>query len=61
MNSPCQNCPERRLVCHDRCPAYMAYHEERIVIQQKRREASEFHVYMRKTVYQLKRSKKMLK
>lgn len=30
MISPCQNCPERRLVCHDYCPAYLEYHEERV-------------------------------
>lgn len=30
MNSPCQNCTERRLVCHDYCPAYLEYHEEQV-------------------------------
>lgn len=30
MISPCQNCPEHRLVCHDFCPAYLEYHEERV-------------------------------
>lgn len=34
MNSPCQNCPERRLVCHDYCPAYLEYHEERIKVRE---------------------------
>ena len=26
-NCPCQDCPERKLTCHDRCDAYMAYHD----------------------------------
>lgn len=30
MNSPCQNCAERRLVCHDYCHAYLEYHAERV-------------------------------
>lgn len=37
MNSPCQNCPERRLVCHDRCPAYMEYHERGLQIKEQMR------------------------
>lgn len=30
MPCPCHECPERRLVCHDFCPVYLAYHEERV-------------------------------
>lgn len=27
MSSPCQNCPHRKLTCHDRCEEYIAYHD----------------------------------
>lgn len=27
MSSPCQDCPYRKLTCHDRCEEYMAYHD----------------------------------
>lgn len=27
MSSPCQDCPHRKLTCHDRCEEYMAYHD----------------------------------
>ncbi len=27
MSSPCQDCPHRKLTCHDRCDEYMAYHD----------------------------------
>lgn len=26
MFCPCQDCPERRLICHDHCAAYKEYH-----------------------------------
>lgn len=27
MNSPCMDCPHRKLTCHDRCNEYLAYHD----------------------------------
>lgn len=56
MNSPCQNCPERRLVCHDRCPAYMEYHEERVAERAARRSRRQVDEYIIKAVIRVKRS-----
>lgn len=28
MHSPCENCPERKLMCHDKCENYMAWHDD---------------------------------
>ena len=28
MSCPCQNCPERKLTCHDRCENYLAWHDD---------------------------------
>ncbi len=27
MNSPCQNCPYRKLTCHDHCDEYTEWHD----------------------------------
>ena len=27
MSSPCQDCPHRKVTCHDRCDDYMEYHD----------------------------------
>lgn len=35
MTCPCQDCHERRLVCHDHCEAYLAYHEARVAAREK--------------------------
>lgn len=56
MNSPCQNCPERRLVCHDRCPMYLAYHEERVAECAARRSRRQVDEYIIKAVIRVKRS-----
>lgn len=57
MRSPCQNCPERRLVCHDRCPVYMEYHEERVAERQERVEQRRIDEYVIKAVIRVKRSR----
>lgn len=27
MTSPCQDCPHRKLYCHDRCDEYLEWHD----------------------------------
>lgn len=34
MHSPCQACPQRKLTCHDKCGAYLAYNEEKLRAKQ---------------------------
>ena len=34
MICPCQDCPHRKLMCHDKCEEYLAYHEELLAAKQ---------------------------
>ena len=56
MTCPCQNCPERRLVCHDHCPTYLEYHEERLAIREARRHETTLFLYMRDQYFARERS-----
>lgn len=46
MTSPCQNCPERRLVRHDYCPAYLEYHERGVRIKEQMRKERSVTTYI---------------
>lgn len=41
MSSPCQNCPHRKLTCHDRCDEYQAYHNALVEAKKALRKASD--------------------
>lgn len=34
MKSPCKDCPDRYVGCHDRCSKYLAYKAEREMIRE---------------------------
>lgn len=36
---PCQDCPYRKLTCHDQCDDYMAYHDALVNAKRKVMEA----------------------
>ena len=46
MTSPCQDCAERRLVCHDYCPAYLAYNAECVAARKQNMYESIFRSYV---------------
>lgn len=33
-NCPCQDCPERKLTCHDRCDAYLEWHDQLVLAKE---------------------------
>ena len=35
MSSPCQDCPHRKLKCHDRCDEYIEWHDARVEARDK--------------------------
>lgn len=41
MSSPCQDCPHRKLTCHDRCDEYMAYHDALVAAKEALRVADD--------------------
>lgn len=41
MQCPCQDCPYRKLRCHDRCDEYMTYHDALVDAKKKIREAND--------------------
>lgn len=59
MTSPCQNCPARRLVCHDYCPAYLEYHEERVQAREANRRESRVTAYVIEQTYRIERRVKV--
>ena len=38
-NSPCMNCTNRKILCHDDCPAYLKFHEKVERAREQRRNA----------------------
>jgi hypothetical protein len=36
MSSPCQNCPDRKLMCHAECKKYKTYQNDRKAISEIR-------------------------
>lgn len=41
MPSPCQECPHRRLTCHDRCDEYREWHDALVDAKKKLTAASD--------------------
>lgn len=39
MPSPCQECPHRKLKCHDRCDEYLEWHDALVDAKRKVAEA----------------------
>lgn len=39
MSSPCQDCPHRKLRCHDRCEEYNEWHDALVEAKAKVKEA----------------------
>ena len=37
--SPCENCPHRKLTCHDRCEEYLTFHAELVAAKDELRKA----------------------
>lgn len=62
MTSSCQNCPERRLVCHDYCDTYLKYHADCLAARAKRRAEYEAEEVVITSIYryvkQVKRKKR---
>lgn len=40
MHCPCQDCPERKLTCHDRCAVYMEYHDALVEARESLKKAN---------------------
>ena len=38
LNSPCKDCPDRSMTCHDTCPEYLEYKKVRENISKQRLE-----------------------
>ena len=55
MTCPCRDCPERRLVCHDFCPAYLAYHDERVAAKDALRKDVGVSTYIIDSLYRCER------
>ena len=47
MRSPCQNCPDRYIGCHDHCGAYLSFHEQRKAQNEERHKQNEAFGYAR--------------
>lgn len=47
---PCNNCPHRKLVCHDHCEEYLTYHEEKVNAKRANRGKHEADDYVIKMV-----------
>lgn len=46
MNAPCHKCPDRRIVCHDKCEKYMEFKNQQGAANAERRKsmlAEEYH------------------
>lgn len=46
MKAPCQSCPDRHFLCHDKCDKYLKYKRYREAISTERRKvlvADEYH------------------
>lgn len=41
MVSPCYECPYRKIMCHDRCDEYLAFHDELVEAKKSLRAASD--------------------
>lgn len=41
MRSPCQECPHRKLMCHDRCDDYLSWNEALVEARMALRKASD--------------------
>jgi len=41
MPSPCQECPHRKLKCHDRCDEYLEWHDALVDAKKKLTAASD--------------------
>lgn len=47
MESPCYECPYRKVSCHDRCVEYLEYHDALVEAKRKVREAADAIEYLR--------------
>lgn len=55
MQSPCCECPHRKLTCHDRCPEYLSYNEEKLRAKQSFKDKHEADDFTIKGVYKRRR------
>lgn len=61
MSSPCQNCPYRKLTCHDRCKEYNEYHDALVNAKRKLGEATEAVDFLMKMHQKRERSARIRK
>jgi hypothetical protein len=51
MNAPCYNCSGRTVACHDNCPRYQTYKNDRGVIQSNRKNSNFLQSYFSDTIH----------
>ena len=55
MNSPCYNCDEKYIGCHDSCEKYREYKSNIDEINQAKREYNDFRLYKKDVIYKAER------
>lgn len=53
----CQNCPDRKLYCHNNCKGYLYRRKKYEEIRKKKCENNAFYVYRRESGFNKKRGK----
>ena len=61
MESPCQDCPYRKVYCHDRCGEYLDWHDELVRAKEELKKTRAVNEFLFDSLMRMRKTKRVKK